>query len=121
MENKIITKIEELYISIKDLVITIPHKKDFQEISFHIENCLKYISSNINEIKEIRNYNDCTQCFNDIQNILYELETLLYAAYDLNLISEQILDEKFEKIKECLKLQNGFIKNKLRIEVSIAS
>ncbi|SDB55955.1 four helix bundle protein [Flavobacteriaceae bacterium MAR_2010_188] len=41
---------------------------------------------------------------------LFELETQIYIAYDLNYISVEVLENLLSKILSCKKLLNGFIK-----------
>ncbi len=41
---------------------------------------------------------------------LYELETQLFLAHDLNFLNKVTLDDKLEEIITCKKLLNGFIK-----------
>lgn len=58
-----------------------------------------------------RNYpKDSIQFFYIARGSIYEVETQLYLAFDLDFISETYLSVLFEKIETTRKLLNGFIK-----------
>lgn len=72
--------------------------------------CVVSVSSNIAEGCG-RNYpKDSIQFFFISRGSIYELESQLYVAYDLEYINEDKLNELLKKIETSRKLLNGFIK-----------
>lgn len=67
------------------------------------------IPSNIAEGCGRNHFRDSTQFFFIARGSLYEVETQLILASDLEFISVQELEEMVEQVTRCKKLLNGFI------------
>jgi four helix bundle protein len=67
------------------------------------------IPSNIAEGSGRNHSKDSIQFFFIARGSLYEIETQLIIASDLEFISRKQLDEVFEQVTRCKKLLNGFI------------
>ena len=67
------------------------------------------IPSNIAEGCGRHHLNDSLHFYYISRGSLFELETQLYIALDLNFISKEIFSEAIDKITDCKKLVNGFI------------
>ena len=84
-------------------------KEELYGLTNQMRRCAVSIPSNIAEGAGRNSAKDSIQFFFISKGSLYELETQLYLSYDLQYITENILNETLFKIHECLKLLNGFI------------
>ena len=67
------------------------------------------VPSNIAEGCGRRTSADTIQFLYISRGSLYEIETQLYLANDLNYLDDKALVDVIERVKECKKLLNGFI------------
>jgi four helix bundle protein len=84
-------------------------KEEVYGLSSQIKRAAVSIPSNIAEGCGRNHIKDAMQFFYISRGSIFELETQLYLAFDLNFISEDELNNILEKIKTCKKLINGFI------------
>ena len=68
------------------------------------------VASNIAEGCGRQHAKDAIQIFYIARGSLYELETQLYIASDLDYINEAVLVDALEEVKSCKQMLNGFIK-----------
>ena len=81
-----------------------------------MQRCSVSIPSNIAEGCGRQHTKDSVNFFFISRGSLYELETQLYLAFDLNYLNEENLAIGLDKIEQCKKLINGFIKYYKSIE-----
>lgn len=68
------------------------------------------VTSNIAEGCGRSTANDCIRFYFISRGSIYELESQLYIAFDLDYIKQKQLEEILDQIEKCRKLLNGFIK-----------
>jgi four helix bundle protein len=84
-------------------------KEEVYGLSSQIKRAAVSIPSNIAEGCGRNHVKDAMQFFYISRGSIFELETQLYLAFDLNFISKDELNSMLEKIKTGKKLINGFI------------
>jgi len=84
-------------------------KEESYGLTNQMHRCAVSVPSNIAEGVGRNIAKDSIHFFFISKGSLYELETQLYLSFDLQYITENILNETLLKIHECLKLLNDFI------------
>ncbi len=101
-------KSRDLVITIYEMSKNLPREEQFGLIQ-QIRRSAISIPSNIAEGCGRETSKDTIRFLYIARGSLYELESQLYIASDLNYIEKSDLDNSLEKIVECKKLLNGFI------------
>lgn len=99
----------QLALSIYDLTKSYPYNEQFG-LTSQMRRCAVSIPSNIAEGCGRVHRKETTHFLSISRGSLYELETQLYIAKDLNYISEDQLTSCLFKIENIGKLINGFIR-----------
>jgi len=84
-------------------------KSELYGLTSQIRRCSISIPSNIAEGLGRRTSKDTLQFLFISRGSLYELETQLFLALDLNYINKDEFEKIFDNIVQCRKLLNGFI------------
>jgi len=84
-------------------------KEELYALTNQIRRCSISIPSNIAEGLGRQSNNETIHFLFISKGSLYELETQLYLAFDLNYIAEDQLKKILEHVTSCKKLLNGFI------------
>jgi four helix bundle protein len=85
-------------------------KEEIYGIVSQIRRAAISIPSNIAEGCGRQHTKDSLQFFYISRGSLYELETQLFLSYDLSFISKVELEDILQKIEDCKKILNGFIR-----------
>lgn len=98
----------ELVVAMYEVTSGFPQEEKYG-LTAQIRRCSVSIPSNIAEGTGRRTAKDTLQFLYISRGSLYELETQLYIANDLNFLEDEDLKQSMQKIISCKKLLNGFI------------
>ena len=102
-------KARELTSLLYTLTKTFPANEQFG-LTSQIRRSAVSVPSNIAEGSGRNHAKESIQFFYIARGSLYELETQLYLSYDQKFINSGQLEHALEKVTECKKLLNGYIK-----------